>query len=184
MVRLGRPARQDALSQLGCGRAHRPPALPHLRGLPLRSEAPGSGSDCAAAQGRAGCPRARGQGAPVCRGAGRRGAGHRRLVEPGPANGETDGGGRRAPRPGWTTYPVGLLAAGFGALYGELQKRGNPPWGGVEANAGMAGGAVDWETYLGWHYNHGATLVAINTGATGQELPDLLEKLSLIHISE
>lgn len=29
-------------------------------------------------------------------------------------------------RPGWTTYPVGLLAAGFGALYGELQKRGNP----------------------------------------------------------
>jgi hypothetical protein len=40
----------------------------------------------------------------------------------------------------------------------------------------MAGGAVDWETYLGWHYNHGATLVAINTGATGQELPDLLEK--------
>jgi hypothetical protein len=35
---------------------------------------------------------------------------------------------------------------------------------------------VDWETYLGWHYNHGATLVAINTGATGQELPDLLEK--------
>jgi len=79
-------------------------------------------------------------------------------------------------RPGWTTYPVGLLASGFGALYGELQKRGNPPWGGVEANAGIAGGAVDWETYLGWHYNHGATLVAINTGATGQELPDLLEK--------
>jgi hypothetical protein len=35
---------------------------------------------------------------------------------------------------------------------------------------------VDWETYLGWHYNHGAVLVAINTGATGQELPDLLEK--------
>jgi len=79
-------------------------------------------------------------------------------------------------RPGWTTYPVGLLAADFGALYGELQKRGNPPWGGVEANAGMAGGAVDWETYLGWHYNHGATLVSINTGATGQELPDLLVK--------
>jgi hypothetical protein len=78
--------------------------------------------------------------------------------------------------PGWTTYPVGLLAADFRALYGELQKRGTPPWGGVEANAGMAGGAVDWETYLGWHYNHGATLVAINTGATGQELPDLLEK--------
>jgi hypothetical protein len=79
-------------------------------------------------------------------------------------------------RPGWTTYPVGLLSAGFGALYSELEKRGNPPWAGVEANAGMAGGAVDWETYLGWHYNHGAALVAVNTGATGQELPDLLEK--------
>lgn len=76
----------------------------------------------------------------------------------------------------WTTYPAGLLSGGFGALYGELQKRGNPPWGGVEANAGIAGGALDWETYLGWHYNHGAVLVAINTGATGQELPDLLEK--------
>ena len=79
-------------------------------------------------------------------------------------------------RPGWTTYPVGLLGSGFGALYGELQKRGNPRWGGVEANAGIAGWALDWETYLGWHYNHGAALVAINTGATGQELPDLLEK--------
>jgi hypothetical protein len=79
-------------------------------------------------------------------------------------------------RPGWTTYPVGLLAADFGALYGELHKRDDPSWGGVEANAGMASGAVDWETYLGWHYNHGATLVAINTGATGQELPELLEK--------
>jgi hypothetical protein len=79
-------------------------------------------------------------------------------------------------RPGWTTYPAGLLTAGFGALYGELQKRGNPPWAGVEANAGCPGGVVDWETYLGWHYNHGAVLVAINTGATGQELPEMLEK--------
>jgi len=79
-------------------------------------------------------------------------------------------------RPGWTTYPVGLLAGGFGPLYSELQKRGNPPWGGVEANDGFPGAAVDWETYLGWHYNHGAVLVAINTGATGQELPNQLEK--------
>jgi hypothetical protein len=79
-------------------------------------------------------------------------------------------------RPGWTTYPVGLLGAGFGPLYAELQKRGNPPWAGVEANVGVPGGEVDWETYLGWHYNHVAVLVAINTGATGQELPALLEK--------
>jgi hypothetical protein len=79
-------------------------------------------------------------------------------------------------RPGWSTYPAGCLTTGFGVLYAELQKQGNPPWGGVEANAGCPGGAVDWETYLGWHYNHGAVLVAINTGATGQELPDRLEK--------
>jgi hypothetical protein len=79
-------------------------------------------------------------------------------------------------RPGWTTYPVGLLTTGFGPLYDELQKRGNPPWAGVEANVGIPGAVVDWETYLGWHYNHGAVLVAINTGATGQELPDMLEK--------
>ncbi len=79
-------------------------------------------------------------------------------------------------RPGWSTYPVGRLGAGFGPLYEELQKHGNPPWGGVEANAGFPGGAMDWETYLGWHYNHGAALVAINTGATGKELPELLER--------
>ena len=79
-------------------------------------------------------------------------------------------------RPGWSTYPAGCLTTNFSVLYAELQKRGNPPWGGVEANAGCPGGVVDWETYLGWHYNHGAVLVAINTGATGQELPDRLEK--------
>jgi hypothetical protein len=79
-------------------------------------------------------------------------------------------------RPGWTTYPMGLLTAGFGPLYAELQKRGHPPWAGVEANVGFPGGMVEWETYLGWHYNHGAVLVAINTGATGEELPAQLEK--------
>jgi hypothetical protein len=83
-----------------------------------------------------------------------------------------------SPWSGWPS-PTGRLGENFGPLYGELQKRGNPPWGGVEANAGMGRGAVDWETYLGWHYNHGAALVAINTGATGQELPDLLEKSAL-----
>ena len=35
---------------------------------------------------------------------------------------------------------------------------------------------IDWESYLAWHYNHGAALVAINTGATGKELPAQLEK--------
>src|SRR5487761_2263262 len=28
-----------------------------------------------------------------------------------------------------------------------------------------------WETYLGWHYNHGCVLVGVNTGATGEDLP-------------
>ncbi len=79
-------------------------------------------------------------------------------------------------RPGWSTYPVGPLEKGLGPIYAELKHRGNPPWGGVEANAGVPGSAVDWETYLGWHYNHGAVLVGVNTGATGAELPAIMEK--------
>jgi hypothetical protein len=79
-------------------------------------------------------------------------------------------------RPGWSTYPVGYLGKSFQALYDALKKHGSPPWGGVEANVGMPGTLVDWETYLGWHYNHGAVLVAINMGATGTDLPAQLEK--------
>lgn len=79
-------------------------------------------------------------------------------------------------RPGWTTYPVGLLSDNFDPLYRELEKHGNPRWAGVEANAWFPGGSVDWETYLGWHYNHGAVIVGINIGATGTELPARLEK--------
>jgi hypothetical protein len=79
-------------------------------------------------------------------------------------------------RPGWTTYPIMQLGDGFEPLYRELRAHGNPPWGGVEANAGFPGSIVDWETYLGWHYNHGAVLVAVNTGASGKELPDRLER--------
>jgi hypothetical protein len=82
----------------------------------------------------------------------------------------------RCSRPGWTTYPVGALRNGFEPLYRELKKHGNPSWAGVDANTGMPGGSVDWETYLAWHYNHGAVLVGINTGATGTELPDRLIK--------
>jgi len=79
-------------------------------------------------------------------------------------------------RPGWSTYPVGPLEQSFRLLYDVLKKHGSPPWGGVEANTGMPGARVDWETYLAWHYNHGAALVAINTGATGTELPARLEQ--------
>ena len=79
-------------------------------------------------------------------------------------------------RPGWSTYPVGPLEQNFQPLYDELKKHGSPPWGGVEANLGFPGALIDWESYLSWHYNHGATLVAINIGATGTELPARLEK--------
>jgi hypothetical protein len=72
-------------------------------------------------------------------------------------------------RPGWTTYPGGPLKNGFQPLYDELAKHGNPTWGSVEANAfGNPNGPqrASWETYLAWHYNHGAKLVAMNVGAT------------------
>ena len=79
-------------------------------------------------------------------------------------------------RPGWTTYPVGPLAADFDAIYSELKTHGNLAWGGVEANVGIPGSSVSWEAYLARHFNHGATLVGINCGATGSRLPDLLTK--------
>ncbi|MFC1596363.1 hypothetical protein ACFL5Q_00255 [Planctomycetota bacterium] len=77
-------------------------------------------------------------------------------------------------RPGWTTYAVGVLGESFKAIYDELEKHGSPAWAGVEANAGMPGSSVDWETYLGWHYNHGCVLVGVNDGATGEDLPKRL----------
>jgi hypothetical protein len=68
-----------------------------------------------------------------------------------------------------------VLGENFKAIYDELEKHGSPAWAGVEANAGMPGSFVDWETYLAWHYNHGCVLVGVNTGATGEELPKRLE---------
>jgi hypothetical protein len=79
-------------------------------------------------------------------------------------------------RPAWSTYPVGPLQQSFHPIYNALKKHGSPPWGGVEANVGIPGALIDWESYLAWHYNHGAALVAINIGATGTELPARLEK--------
>jgi hypothetical protein len=78
-------------------------------------------------------------------------------------------------RPGWTTYAVELLGQSFKPIYDELQRHGNPVWAGVEANAGIPGSLVDWETYLGWHYNHGCVLVGVNMGATGTDLPRRLQ---------
>ena len=79
-------------------------------------------------------------------------------------------------RPGWTTYPVMVLGQNFNALYENLEKHGNPPWAGIEANAGFPGSIVDWETYLGWHYNHGCVIMGINNGATGEDLPRRLRE--------
>ena len=67
-----------------------------------------------------------------------------------------------------------VLGESFQAIYDELEKHGNPAWAGVEANAGVPGSVVDWETYLAWHYNHGCVLVGVNTGATGEDLPKRL----------
>ena len=77
-------------------------------------------------------------------------------------------------RPGWTTYAVGVLGESFKPIYAELEQHGSPAWAGVEANAGMPGSVVDWETYLAWHYNHGCVLVGVNMGATGKDLPKRL----------
>ncbi len=80
----------------------------------------------------------------------------------------------KSSRPGWTTYAVGVLGESFQPIYDELKKHGSPPWAGVEANAGMPGSIVEWETYLAWHYNHGCVLVGVNMGATGEDLPKRL----------
>jgi len=77
-------------------------------------------------------------------------------------------------RPGWTTYAVGVLGESFKPIYDELEQHGSPAWAGVEANAGIPGSVVDWETYLAWHYNHGCVLVGVNMGATGKDLPKRL----------
>ena len=84
----------------------------------------------------------------------------------------------RCARPGWTTYPLGTLENGFQPLYDELAKHGNPTWGGVEANAVFSNpnARASWETYLAWHYNHGAKLVGINIGASDQSLMSKLSK--------
>ncbi len=84
-------------------------------------------------------------------------------------------------RPGWTTYPQGTLGNGFQPLYDALAAHGNPAWGGVEANAASFGDpharpALGWEEYLAWHYNHGAKLVGINTGASDPSLMSYLGK--------
>jgi len=87
-------------------------------------------------------------------------------------------------RPGWTTYPEGTLANGFQPLYDQLARHGSPAWGGVESNVALGNPmapAPDWETYLAWHYNHGAKVVAVNIGTTE---PSLMSRLGEIAFSD
>lgn len=78
-------------------------------------------------------------------------------------------------RMGWTTYPDGPLAEDFGILYAELAKHGNPHWGGTEANPfGLSGMKVPMGDYLKRHYDHGATVVVMNSGATNPQLAERL----------
>ena len=65
--------------------------------------------------------------------------------------------------PGWTTYLAGPLANGLDVLYKALADNGNPTWGSTESSPTNIGGkAVKPETFLAWHYNHGATLIVMN----------------------
>jgi hypothetical protein len=77
-------------------------------------------------------------------------------------------------RPGWTTYPVGELQNGFQPIVELLDAHGNPHWGGTEAAPFDGMGAVDPYDYLRNHYANGATVVVMNTGATG-DLGGMLE---------
>lgn len=65
--------------------------------------------------------------------------------------------------PGWTTYLAGPLSSGFSILYKALADNGSPTWGSTESSPTNIGGKnVKPETYLAWHYNHGANLIVIN----------------------
>jgi hypothetical protein len=77
-------------------------------------------------------------------------------------------------RPGWTTYPVGPLANNLEPIYDELARQGSPHWGGTEASPGIAGSGVSPYEYLRWHFDHGAVLVVMNTGATSGDLSQAL----------
>ncbi|HNN91098.1 MAG TPA: hypothetical protein PKI03_02470 [Pseudomonadota bacterium] len=78
-------------------------------------------------------------------------------------------------RPGWTTYPVNSLTDNFDVLYGPLQANGSPHWASTEGAPLYALTVRPMAEYLGRHYNHGATVVVLNDGATG-DLTNLLSQ--------
>ena len=77
-------------------------------------------------------------------------------------------------RPGWTSYPMGSLRDDFDVLYQPLAAHGNPHWGGTEAAPFDGRSLLPIAEYLSRHYDHGATVVVLNDGATG----DLMSLLS------
>jgi hypothetical protein len=70
-------------------------------------------------------------------------------------------------RPGWTSYPWGELEDNFDPLTSALAAHGEPHWGGTEAAPFDGQQAVGAYEYLRHHYGAGATVVIMNTGATG-----------------
>jgi hypothetical protein len=77
-------------------------------------------------------------------------------------------------RPGWTSYPMGSLTKDFSELYDPLTARGNPHWGGTEGAPFDGLHLVSVTDYLSRHFDHGATVLVLNNGATG----DLSDRLS------
>lgn len=78
-------------------------------------------------------------------------------------------------RPGFTTYPIGLLGHGFEPIYDELSRHGSHHWGGTEASPSVGGSAIPTYEYLRWHFDHGATVVVMNTGASSADLSEKLQ---------
>jgi hypothetical protein len=69
-------------------------------------------------------------------------------------------------RPGWTTYPIGPIRNNFTPLYDLLTQHGVLHWGGTECNPnGLSDAKIDPYEYLRMHFDHGATVMVMNSGA-------------------
>ena len=66
--------------------------------------------------------------------------------------------------PGWTTYLAGPLTSGLQVLYQAVAAHGLTRWGSTESSpTNIMGTKVSPETFLAWHYNHGAAIVVMNS---------------------
>jgi hypothetical protein len=70
-------------------------------------------------------------------------------------------------RPGWTTYPLGNLKDGFEPLTSALAEHKSPHWASTEAAPFNEKGPTQPYDYLRRHFDNGAVLVVMNSGATG-----------------